>query len=139
MLADGLPHANTESLTRDFVFSKSLGQEKELYFGLDFQGNAEEFWLRQITCEKCCKPTLGNCGKHRHKWHRANCQQAAGRRLSPAPMKVLHLLQSGTNIDIHCTQCYPEIHLRQPFWGYLTAQDRVLHHIFTTLKIAKKI
>lgn len=51
---DGLSHANIECFATDFMLYKSLRQGTELYVGLDFQGNAEKFWLHQNTCGECC-------------------------------------------------------------------------------------
>lgn len=134
------------------ILYKSLRQGKDLYFGLDFQGSTEKFWLHQITCEKRYKPTPGTCGKHRHNWHGAAAQKQqlqsnlpAGCRRKAEPSAhervsraVWHRYQPRDK-RLHRTQPSSNTHLRQPLWGHLTAQDHVLHHIFSVFKTAKKI
>lgn len=132
------------------VLSKSLRQRKKalLWSGLpkeqrEILSLSDYLWKVLQTHTRQSWKDINGTGKYhsteRSGSCRANCKQAAGGRLSLAPMKVLYLVQPGTDISCHCTQCYSNIHLRQPFWGHLTAQDHVLHHILSVFKKAKKI
>lgn len=124
-----------------------LGKERALLWSGP-KGTHRDFGCIGLPVESAINHTrqswedINGTGKY-HKWHgkkeQLQSKLPTGCRWKAPQRCCIYLVQPGTDSSCHCTECYSNIHLTQPFWGHLTAQDHVLHHILPVSEKARKI